>query len=139
MSASPLSPNVIGGDRYITGTNVETGITATASGNQSNAYALTAQISRIDTVGSGNDSVALPKITVSADSVAYPGQVGMIMFVRNNAGANSMQVYGTTPDTINSVATGTGVAVAAGKSAIFWCDGYTQSTNVGTWQMVLSA
>ena len=139
MSATPLSPNSIGNDRYVSGSNVETGITATASGNQANAYALTAQISRVDTVGSGNDSVSLPKVVASPQNTSYPGYVGAMMFVRNNAGANSMQVFGVTPDTINSVATGTGVAVPAGKSAIFWCDGYTQSTNVGTWQMNLSA
>jgi hypothetical protein len=72
------------------------------------------------------------------ENACYPGQVGMIMCVRND-GAASMQVFGTTPDTINGVATGTGVAVGNGKSAIFWCDGYNQTTNVGTWSMCLSA
>jgi hypothetical protein len=138
MAASPLSPDVVANDRYVTGSNQEVGITATASGGQANAYLLQAQQSRVDTVASPNDSVALPKVIAVGDSACYPGNIGMIMFVRNNTG-NSMQVFGVTPDTINAVATGTGVAVPANKSAIFWCDSYTQSTNVGTWQMNLSA
>lgn len=138
MAASPLSPDVIANDRYLQGTNQETGITAFAGGGQTGAYPLTAQQSRVTTVASGNDSVSLPKIAAIGDSACYPGQVGMVMMVRN-AGANSMQVFGATPDTINDAATGTGVAVGAGKSAIFWCDSYNQTTNVGNWYMLLSA
>jgi hypothetical protein len=138
MAANPISPPSIGNSRYILGSNTETGITALAGGGQAGATPLTAQISRVDTVASGNDSVGLPKVIAVADGVAYPGQVGMIMHVRNNTAA-SMQVFGVTPDTINSAATSTGVAVGANKSATFWCDSYNQTTNVGTWQMNLSA
>lgn len=138
MAASPLSPDNLAAFRYLIGTNQEDGITAFAGGGQANAVPLSAQQSRVATVASGNDSVSLPKITNQTPNEAKPGSVGMLMLVRN-AGASSMQVYGATPDTINDVATGTGVAVGAGKSALFWAHGFNQTTNVGTWYMVLSA
>lgn len=138
MAANPLVPNAIGNNRYLLGANVEAGITATAGGGQANAYGLTAQLSEVLTVASGNDSVALPKITPVALGSATPGQVTMLMFV-NNASGNSMQVFGASPDTINDVATGTGVAVPAGKSALFFAYAYTPATNVGEWKMLLGA
>lgn len=138
MPANPMNPDCIANDRYLMASNFETGITATSGGGQANAYALTAQMSKVATVAAGADSVSLPKIAVHGDSEANPGVQGMIMFVRND-GANSMQVFGANPDTINGVATGTGVAVGAGKSAMFVADSYTQSTNVGNWSMFLSA
>src|SRR5258708_9836182 len=134
MAATPLIPDSLQTFRYLYGTNLETGITALAGGGQTGATALTAEVSRVDTVASGNDSVSLRKITLATPFEAKPGGLGFIMFVRNN-GANSMQVFGATPDTINAVATGTGVAVGSGKSAIFWVDSFNQTTNVGTWQM----
>ena len=138
MAASPQSPNNIGDNRYYGATNFETGLTAFAGGGQTSATALTAQLSKVATVASGADSVKLPKIGVQTMGEANPGSLGMMMVVRND-GANSMQVFGATPDTINGVATGTGVAVGSGKTAMFFVSDYTQSTNVGTWVRVLSA
>ena len=138
MAASPLSPSCTGTARYLIGTNQEIGITAKSGGGQSGAYQLSAQQSRVDTAAAPGDSVALPKITLGTDGSNDPGQVGMVMFFRNNT-SNAVQVFGVYPDTVNSVATGTGVSVPANKSAMFWSDSYTQSTNVGTWQMNLSA
>jgi len=138
MSASPQSPDNLAQLRYLIGTNQEDTLTALAGGGQTGATALTAQQSRISTVASGNDSVSLPKAQPFNISDARPGMVGMLMFVRND-GANSMQVFGATPDTINGAATGTGVAVGAGKSALFWLHSYNQTTNVGAWMMLLSA
>lgn len=138
MAATPLSPNAIGAQHFLVGSNVEMTITATAGGGQANARPLAAQINDVLTVASGNDSVALPKITGAAFGSNTLGQVGTLVLVRN-ASANSMQVFGASPDTINDVATGTGVAVGAGKAALFWSYNYTQSTNVGEWVMLLSA
>lgn len=138
MAANPLVPNAIGNNRYAMASNTETGITATSGGGQANAYALTAQVSEILTVAAPADSVALPKITPQSQSAAAPGQVGMMMFVYNES-ANACQVFGATPDTINTVATGTGVSIPAGKSAVFVAYKYTTSTNVGEWMMILSA
>ena len=138
MPATPVSPDNLLSYRYLTATNFEDAITALAGGGQTGAYALSAQLSRVATVASGNDSVALPKIINVGIGDSRPGALGMIMIVRND-GANSMQVFGATPDTINSVATGTGVAVGAGKTAIFVAQAFNQTTNVGNWVMILSA
>lgn len=89
--------------------NVVTGITAHAGGGQGSATALTGAINRVDTVATAADSVALPA----------PTFVGQHVTVINNAAANSMQVFGSGTDTINGVATGTGVAQAAGKTAVY--------------------
>jgi hypothetical protein len=137
MPATPQCPDNLLSFRYLTGTNFEDSITATAGGGQANAYALTAQMSRVSVVASGNDSVALPKASIVGIGAATPGGQGFVAFVRND-GANSMQVFGATPDTINGAATGTGVSVGAGKSAIFWLHSIT-SAGLGNWLMVLSA
>lgn len=61
------------------------------------------------TVGNANDGVALP--------LGYPG---LEVFIANPAG-NDATVYGSGIDTINDVATATGVTQAASKSAIYKC------------------
>lgn len=99
-----------------------TSITAYAGGGQTNATALTAQINHVTTVATAADSVKLP---VSA--------AGMSVTVINGAASNSMQVFGAGTDTINDVATATGVAQAAGKSATYHCP------VAGKWYRVLSA
>lgn len=138
MAASPLSPGNIGDDKYIQVSTQEDSITALAGGAQPTT-ALTAQLSRVSVVATANDSVALPKITNRQRGDANLGAVGQIVVVTNADAADSLQVFGMTPDTINSVATGTGVAVGAGKTAIFIAQSYVQSTNVGNWVMILSA
>lgn len=100
MAATPQSPDNLGQFRYLIGTNQEDNITALAGGGQTGAYALTAQQSRVTTVANAADSVALPKAQPFGPNDGRPGAVGMVMFVRND-GANSMQVFGATPDTIN--------------------------------------
>jgi len=137
MPANPLAPSKIGTDRYIKAQNIEIALTATAGGAQGGTP-ITAQANRVDTCASGADSITLPKIGAYADGSAQLAPVGHIVFVRN-AGAASCQVFGSTPDTINAAATGTGVAVANTKSAIFVALDYVPATNVGNWMMVLSA
>jgi len=129
MTAVPQSPNKIGAQKYLFLTNTETGITATAGGGQATAYQLAAQGSRIDTVASAADSVALPKIGATP---GIPGALGFLCVVYN-AGANACQVFGKTPDTINGVATGTGISLAAGHMLIAVPLAYTGSTDVGAW------
>lgn len=89
---------------------VETGITAHAGGTQAAALALSAtkSVHDVTTVGSAADSVKLPLATGS----------GNIHWVKNSAAANSLQLYGDGTDTIDGVATATGVAIAAGKSRV---------------------
>lgn len=138
MPASPQQPNTIGADRYIQAASFEDSITALAGGAQPTTP-LSAQLSRVTVVATANDSVALPKITNRQRGDANLGALGQIVVVRNDDAADSLQVFGMTPDTINSVATATGVAVAAGKTAMFIAQSYVQSTNVGNWVMILSA
>lgn len=91
--------------------NVQDSITATASGNQATAYQLTAFHSRVTTVGSATDSVVAP----------YAAKIGRWFFVTNSAGSNALQLFGIGSDTINGAAAATGVAVAAGKTAMLKC------------------
>ena len=103
---------------------IETALTAHSGGGQPGlALSTTKSVHNVATVAAGNDSLTLP---VSAGN-------GSLHIVMNSAAANSLQVFGTTTDTINGVASGTGVAVAAGKSAIF------VDYAAGTWFMLLSA
>ncbi len=137
MPAIPQSPDNLLAFRYLTGTNFEDNITAFAGGGQASAYQLSGQMSRITTVASGADSVALPKAILVGIGDSRPGALGFLAFVRND-GANAMQVFGATPDTINGAATGTGVSVGAGKSALFWLHSIS-AAGVGSWLMLLSA
>lgn len=132
---TPQVPNRIGNQQFVALGNVDTGLVATPGGGQANALALLSQINVVATVATANNSVALPKIT--ANPMALGGLFQPV--VVRNAGANSMQVFGANPDTINDVATGTGVAVGSGKTAIFFSTAFDPTTNVGKWYMVLSA
>lgn len=104
---------------------VSTGLTAHAGGGQASALQLVAAMNEVTTVATGADSVALPLAVA-----------GMVVYVENAAGANSMQVFGAGTDTINAVATGTGVAQAAGKSGVYFC---VKSAPAGAWYRTLSA
>jgi hypothetical protein len=77
------------------------GLTALAGGAQAGTK-LSFGLNVVSTVATGNDSAALPPAKGS----------GGIVIVKNAAAANSLQVFGTDPDTINGIATGTGVAQA---------------------------
>lgn len=83
------------------------GLTAHAGGTQAAALALTAYFNNVTTVATAADSVRLPA-----------SAAGMQVIIANN-GAASMQVYGAGTDTINSVATATGVAQAPGTVAVY--------------------
>jgi hypothetical protein len=104
---------------------IETGITAHSGGTQAAAFALsvTASVHNVTTVGAGNDSVKLPAATGS----------GNIHWVKNSAAANSLQLYGSGTDTIDAVATATGVAITAGKSRIL------VDIAAGLWESLLGA
>lgn len=140
MAIQPQVPDAIGNSKFPYLSNVETGIVAKAGGGQANAYQLGAQINRVDTVASGNDSVRLPKIVPGAPSLGLLSKtgatVGTIILITNNA-ANSLQVFGgvqgAVGDTINAVATGTGVAQGANVSTFYVAQSYNASTKVGTW------
>ena len=94
--------------------SVEDGITAHAGGTKAAAYQLTATISRISVAASSSDSVILPT----------PSFVGQILQVIND-GANPIQIFGKNSDTIDGVATATGVALTNADRAFFTCTGVT--------------
>lgn len=91
------------------------GIIAKASGVQSNATQLLTTICRVDTVATAADAVKL--------IVAIPGSFQVLI----NNGASAMQVFGHGTDTINGVATATGISQAAGSVALYFC------TQAGKW------
>jgi hypothetical protein len=108
--------------------SVTTGITAFATGGQTSATQLTTTINRVDTVATAADSVKLPL-----------GVAGLVVYLTNNT-ATSMQVFGAGTDVINigagNVATATGVAQAANKSAVYFC---TSAAPAAVWERVLTA
>lgn len=84
-------------------------ITARSGGTQALATALTSLMNRVSTVAAQGDSVALP--------AAVPGLAITVI----NTGANPMQVFGAGTDTINGIATATGIAQGIGTTAVYEC------------------
>lgn len=89
----------------------DTGITAHAGGTQAAALPLKADVSfhEVTVCATTADSVKLPAATV-----------GQMHFVKNS-GAASLQVFGSGTNTIDSVATATGVALPAGNGEWYIC------------------
>lgn len=100
-------------------------IVAQADGTKANATPITACKARITSAAGANDSVLLP-----------PGYPGLEVTIYNHGG-NIIQVFGAGLDTINGIATGTGIAQGDGLSAIYTC--YDVVAGVGLWGRVLSA
>jgi hypothetical protein len=84
-------------------------LTAHAGGGQGSALALTKQNNRITTVATAADSVALPASAAGMEVIVI------------NSGANPMQVFGAGTDTINGVATATGVSQMANSLVLYTC------------------
>jgi hypothetical protein len=104
----------VDGNLTVTGTingevSVSPAVTAFATGGQTNATLLTSDFNNITVVATTGDSVKLP-----------PSDVGEVIIV-SNQGANAAQIFGTTPDTINGVATGTGISIPVGAIFTFTC------------------
>jgi hypothetical protein len=89
--------------------SAQDGIVAKAGGGQATAFQLTAEMNRISTVATAGDSVMLP-----------PAQPGLGLLVVNH-GTKSMQVFGQPGDTINDVATGTGVPQMQNSAVFYFC------------------
>lgn len=102
----------------------DVGNTATPGGGQTNALQLLGNVATVTTVGTAADSVKLPL-----------GIAGAIFFLAN-ATATSMTVFGAGTDTINGVATATGVAQAANTRAVYFC---TSNAPAAAWFRILSA
>lgn len=89
--------------------SAQDGIVAFAGGGKASATPLTAQTSRIATVATAGDSVLLP--------ASVPGLEILVI----NHGANAMQVFGSGTDTIDDIATGTGVSQMSNSLVIYSC------------------
>jgi hypothetical protein len=96
-------------------------LTAGAAG-QSTALALTNMINRVSTVASGT-------------GVALPTAVAGLAITVINRGANPLQVYGnnTAADTINGIATGTGISQGVNTAATYVC------SVTGNWEVPLTS
>lgn len=112
--------------------SVTDNITAFAGGGQTNATALTTEINRITTAANSGDSIKLPSTSqVPSSGPGYaagsvvPGP-GATIFIINH-GANPIQVFGSGTDTINDVASGTGVSQMANSVVLYTC------TSAGKW------
>ena len=84
-------------------------LTAHAGGGQGSALPITTEMARVTTVATAGDSVKLPT------------SIAGLTIILENAGANAMQVYGSGTDTINGVATATGVSQMASSVVIYTC------------------
>jgi hypothetical protein len=84
-------------------------VTAFAGGGQTNATPLTAQNNRISICATAGDSVRLPASVAGLEVIVY------------NAGAADAQVYGAGTDTIDGVATATGVSHPRLTEVIYAC------------------
>lgn len=89
--------------------SAQDGIVAAPAGTQAGATQITTQTARVITVASVGNSVKLP-----------PSLPGMELIVINR-GANPMQVFGFGTDTINDVATATGVPQMQLSSVVYTC------------------
>lgn len=105
--------------------DTQNNITATAAGTKANAAPITSPKARITVCATNGDSVILP-----------PGYPGLQISILNSGAANA-QVFGAGNDTIDGVATATGVTQNTGKSAIYTC--YNVVAGVGIWGRNLSA
>lgn len=102
--------------------SAQIGLTAQADGTKANATALGYGVNTLTTVAGAADSVLLP--------YAFPGAV---VFIANTV-ATAIQVFGKGTDTIDGIATGTGIDQAA--SARGWYVGVAGSgdgSDAGAW------
>ena len=139
MATYGVSQDVIPGNLTVQGnllqTSIVDNIVAKAGGAQQTTGVSVIPAStclfRVITVASAADSVTLPSCVNS--------QVGDEIIVRNDAAANSMNVFPALGDTINILSANAAFAVAAGKSCSFICTSVTATTGAGRWITMLSA
>lgn len=96
-------------------------IAAAAGGGQTNATQINSAIVKVTTCASDSDSVKLP-----------PALPGYTVFIANPS-AHTLAVFGAGTDTINDVATATGVTQATLVHALYVCP------TAGQWYRNLSA
>lgn len=105
--------------------SVQNNIVAKAGGTKALATQLTAAFCHVITCATNGDSVKLP-----------PGYPGLEVII-SNSGAADLQVFGYGNDTINGIATATGVTQADPLTALYKCVDVV--AGVGKWYRILSA
>jgi hypothetical protein len=100
-------------------------VVAFAGGGKASATQINGVNAVLGTVATANDSVLLPL-----------GYAGLTIVIHNNT-ATSAQVFGSGNDTINDIATGTGVPLAGQATAMYRCVGI--SGGIGLWFRFVSA
>lgn len=118
--ASPQSGAIIPGTQPAPAEQL--GLTAQADGTKANATELGYGINTITTVAGAADSVLLPP--------AFPGAIAIVI----NTVATAIQVFGSGTDTIDGIATGTGIDQAASARAIYYgVAGTGDNSDAGAW------
>jgi len=109
LLANPMTTVMQPGEFFVE--SAADNIVACAGGGQTNATKLVNEMSRVTTVATAGDSVALP--------LSAPGMSMLVM----NAGANAMQVFGDLVGrgTINGAPSNVGVSQSAGSIVIYAC------------------
>lgn len=87
-------------------------IAAYSGGGQTNATLITTAVVTVATVGAAADSIKLP-VASAGDEI----------WVRNNHGTNSMNVFPQSGGKINNGSADAALACAAGKTLVFKCIG----------------
>lgn len=124
--ASPQSAAVILGT--LPAPSNQLGLTAQADGTKAAATVLGYGVNTITTVAGAADSVLLP--------YAYPGAVVVIA----NTVATAIQVFGKGTDTVDGVATATGIDQAASARAIYFgVAGEGDGSDAGAWLSIGAA
>lgn len=91
-------------------------VTAFSGGGQASATALTSTLNRVSTAAALGDSVRLPA-----------SAVGLAVTI-DNRGANPIRVFGAGTETVNGIATATGVAQGINSIVTYYC------AVVGNWE-----
>lgn len=102
--------------------SVSNTLTATAGGTKALALPLTSAKNRLSVCATNGDSVLLPAVS--------PADVGIEVEIINDGAANA-QVFGQGSDTIDAIATATGVVLSATKRATYSL--ISHSGTVGAW------
>lgn len=99
---------------------IATGLTAAAGGTKAAAFQLRSSFNVLGTVATNGDSVLLPT----------DRQVGDEVIIVNDGAANA-QVFGAGTDTVDGVATATGVVLTAAKRCSYYVASIT--SGVAAW------
>lgn len=84
-------------------------VTAHSGGGKASATPVAAQMTHVGTVAAAADSMLM-----------FPALKDRVAFLRNS-GAHALQLFGQGSDTINDVATATGISVANGTGIWLFC------------------